>query len=137
MESFCDDKAKFGRVMRVPAKYVNDRKSVRSELIRLAYAGELTYYGQLGDAVGKHKQWPLWKRVLDEISHDETRQGLPDITFLVLNAVTGWPSQIGFERTDNKPTPEQQQQARMELDKVFRHYCPSKPTPTLPRRKRA
>src|SRR5438874_4852073 len=123
--------------MRVPAKYLNDRKRVRSELIRLACAGELTYYGLLGTAVGKHPRWPQWKRVLDEISYAEARQQMPDITFLVLNAKTGWPSQIGFESTDNKPTPEQEQKARTELDKVFRHYCPSKPTPTLPKRKSA
>jgi hypothetical protein len=73
--------------------------------------------------------------VLDEISDDETRKEMPDITFLVLNAGTGWPSQIGFESTDSKPTPEQQQKARLELDKVFRRYCPNKPTPTLPKRR--
>jgi hypothetical protein len=121
--------------MRVPAKYLNDRKKVRAELIRLASEGELTYYQLLGAAVGKHKQWPLWKRVLDEISDDETRKEMPDITFLVLNAGTGWPSQIGFESTDSKPTPEEQQKARLELDKVFRRYCPNKPTPTLPKRR--
>jgi len=74
----------------VSKKYLSDRKKVRSELIRLAEAGDLTYYGELGAAVGKHKQWPLWKRVLDEISDDETRKEMPDITFLVLNSVTGW-----------------------------------------------
>jgi hypothetical protein len=123
--------------MRVSAKYLTDRRNIRCELIRLARAGELTYYGLLGAKVRKHRQWPLWKRALDEISDDETRKDLPDITFLVLNASTGWPSQIGFESTDNKPTPEQKRKARTELDKVFQYYCSSKPTPTLPQRKRA
>jgi hypothetical protein len=119
----------------VSKKYLSDRKKVRSELIRLAEAGDLTYYGELGAAVGIHKQWPLWKRVLDEISDDETRKEMPDITFLVLNSVTGWPSQIDFKRTDGKPTEEQKLKAQAELDKVFRRYCPDRPTPTLPRRR--
>ncbi len=117
--------------------YPTDKKHIRAELEKLAKAGELTYYGVLGAAVGKHARWPLWKQVLDEIAREETRQGRPDITFIILSAKTGWPSQIGFKGVRNKPTEAQMQTAQTELDKVFRHYCPGKPTPTLPKPKRA
>jgi hypothetical protein len=44
--------------------------------MRLAHAGEITYYGVLGAAVGKHARWPLWT-LLDGISDDELAKGLP------------------------------------------------------------
>jgi hypothetical protein len=116
---------------------MTDKERIRSELMRLGHAGELTYYGVLGASVGKHARWPLWKTVLDEISREETdKKKEPDITFLVLNASTGWPGQIGFEATDGNPTPAQKQHAQKELDRVFRRYCPGKHTPILPQRKR-
>lgn len=118
--------------MRSSSDYQADKERVRAELKRLAHAGKLTYYGVLGNAVGKHARWPLWKNILDEISREEK----PDITFLVLNAATGWPSQIGYENTGGKPTLAQKQHAQAQLDAVFRYYCPGKPTPRLPQRKR-
>lgn len=120
-----------------PVNYVTDKQRIRTELMKLANAGELTYYGLLGAAVGKHARWPKWKVVLDEIAREELGQGKPDITFLVLNAKTGWPSQIGFTSTHDKPTPVQMRDAQTGLDKVFRLYCPGRPTPTLPKPKRA
>jgi hypothetical protein len=121
--------------MLLPVKYRDAKKKVRSELTRLALVGELTYYGELGEAVGKHKQWPHWGLVLNGISEEENRKELPDITFLVLNSGTGWPSQIDFKRTDGEPSEEQRQRAQLELNKIFRHYCPDKPAPILPRRR--
>jgi hypothetical protein len=114
-----------------------DKKRVHSELMKFAHAGELTYYGVLGAAVGKPARWSLWKQVLDEIAREELRQGKPDITSIVLSAATGWPSQVDFKSTGDEPDKGQMERAQTKLDEVFRHYYPSKPTPTLPQRKRA
>jgi hypothetical protein len=86
-----------------------DKKRVHAELMRLAHAGQITYYGALGAAVGKHAQWPLWTQVLDGISDDELAKGNPDITDLVLSAKTGWPSRISRQFTNGEPTPQQKQ----------------------------
>jgi hypothetical protein len=100
--------------------------------MRLARTGKITYYRELGAAVGKHERWALWTRVLDEIGLEEG----PDITFLVLSARKGWPSRIGKKFMNEKPTSEQRQAAQSGLNEVFRHYCPSKTAPRLPQRKR-
>jgi hypothetical protein len=121
--------------MSATLNYAADKARIRSELMKLAHAGKLTYYGVLGASVGKPARWTLWKTVLDEISL-ETPKPDPDITFLVLNAKTGWPGQIGFSPTGGKPTPAQKAQAQNELDRIFQRYCPGKPTPILPQPKR-
>ncbi len=112
-----------------------DKKRVHAELMRLARAGEITYYGALGAAVGKPARWPLWTKVLDGISDDELAKGNPDITDLVLSAKTGWPSRISRQFTNDKPTDQQQQKAQLGLNAVFSRYCPGKQAPKLPRRK--
>ena len=91
--------------------FLADKNRVHAELMRLARAGQITYYGTLGAAVGKHAQWPKWTEVLDGISDDELAKGNPDITDLVLSATTGWPSRISRQFTNEKPTPHQQQKA--------------------------
>jgi hypothetical protein len=102
---------------------------IRNELVRLARAGKISYYRELGDVVGRgQRPWPE----LDEISDE----GRPDITFLILQANTGWPSRISKEFTEGKPTPKQKQAAQTGLNEVFKHYCPTKMAPTLPQPKR-
>jgi len=113
-----------------------DKKRVHAELMRLAHAGQITYYGALGAAVGKHARWPLWTRVLDGISDDELARGNPDITDLVLSAKSGWPSRISRQFTNGEPTPQQKQKAQLGLNAVFSRYCPGKQAPILPQRKR-
>ena len=116
--------------------FLADKNRVHAELMRLARAGQITYYGALGAAVGKHARWPLWTQVLDGISDDELAKGNPDITDLVLSAKTGWPSRISRQFTNDEPTPEQKLKAQRGLNDVFNHYCPGKPAPILPQRKR-
>jgi hypothetical protein len=116
--------------------FLADKQRVHAELMRLARAGQITYYGDLGAAVGKHPRWPKWTEVLDGISDDELAKGNPDITDLVLSAKTGWPSRISRQFTNDKPTPQQQQKAQQGLDAVFSRYCPGKQAPKLPHRKR-
>lgn len=106
--------------------------TVRAELEELVRAGRLTYYRDLGAVIGKPARWTLWKEVLDTISYTK-----PDITIIVLNAKSGWPGQIDYKATDGKPSIAQQQFAQAELTKVFAQYCPGKPVPRLPvKRKR-
>jgi hypothetical protein len=123
------------RAMPNSSTLLADKKSVHADLMRLALAGQITYYGALGAAVGKHAQWPKWTEVLDGISDDELAKGNPDITDLVLSATTGWPSRISRQFTNGKPTDQQREKAQRGLDGVFSHYCPGKQAPILPQRK--
>jgi hypothetical protein len=117
--------------MRPSADLEADREGIRTKLKKLAAAGKLTYYGVLGEAVGKHARWPLWTEVLDAISREK-----PDLTSLVLLANEGWPSRIGYQNTNGRPTRKQKELAQRQLDAVFKHYCPGKSAPRLPQRKR-
>jgi hypothetical protein len=108
--------------MSTVAQYVGP---VRAELEKLARAGRVTYYKDLGATIGKPPRWTLWKAVLDEISYTK-----PDLTIIVLHS--GWPGQIDYSATDGKPTPAQKKFAQAELTKVFNAYCPGKPVPQLP-----
>jgi ABC-type Zn uptake system ZnuABC Zn-binding protein ZnuA len=101
--------------------------AIRNELEKLARAGQVTYYKDLGAIVGKPPRWTLWKEVLDEISYTK-----PDVTIIVLQANSGWPGQIDYSATNGKPTPAQKKFAQDELEKVFKAYCPGKPGPQLP-----
>jgi hypothetical protein len=60
--------------------FLADENRVHAELMRLARAGQITYYSALGAAVGKPARWPLWTLVLERISDDELAKGNPDIT---------------------------------------------------------
>jgi hypothetical protein len=100
---------------------------VRNELEKLARAGRVTYYKDLGATIGKPAKWTLWKAVLDEISYTK-----PDVTIIVLLAGSGWPGQIDYSATNGKPTPAQKKLAQEELAKVFKAYCLGEPVPQLP-----
>jgi hypothetical protein len=63
------------------------------------------------------------KDVLDEISRDETRNGRPDITFVLRSKSTGYPSQIGFEPA-KRPTSQQKATARAEAQRIIATYGP-------------
>jgi hypothetical protein len=49
--------------------YGADRRRIRDELMKLACAGEVTYYSVLGGIIDKHERWPRWKPILDDISN--------------------------------------------------------------------
>jgi hypothetical protein len=57
--------------------FLADKNRVHAELMRLARAGQITYYSALGAAVGKHARWPLWPIVLERISDNELAKGEP------------------------------------------------------------
>jgi hypothetical protein len=78
------------------------------------------FYGELGRKVDVPARGP-WKAVLDEIAREETANGRPDITYLVINKQTGFPGQIGFKPA-KPPTPEQRKIADDEIEKVYAYY---------------
>jgi hypothetical protein len=125
-----------GNVQRCPpghsSRLFADKKRVHAELMRLARAGEITYYADLGAVVGKPPRWSKWTEVLDGISDDELAEENPDITDLVLSATSGWPSRISRQYTNGEPSAQQQEKAQRGLDDVFSRYCPGKQAPKLP-----
>jgi hypothetical protein len=110
------------RNLRLKMTPYSDRKpAIRSELLRRARKRQLITYGQLGDAVGIPSRGP-WKPVLDEIGLEETAEGRPDITYLVVNARTRLPSQIGF-RAAKPPTAAQRKEAADVTRTIFDYYA--------------
>jgi hypothetical protein len=109
--------------------HVGKQALIRGELMKCALAQPMEFptYGTFAPRVGMPIQGP-WKGVLDVISRAETRQGRPDITFLLVNQRTGYPSQIGFAQS-KKPTPQQIAHARSEIQKVINQYNPGTPNP--------
>jgi hypothetical protein len=98
-----------------------DRKgAIVAVLLRCARQKRTIFYGALGKEVDVPSRGP-WKAVLDEIAREETANGRPDITFLVINKQTGFPGQIGFKPA-KPPTPEQRRIADDAIEKVFAYY---------------
>jgi hypothetical protein len=107
--------------------YLDRKDLIRSELVKSAKAGETPFYSEFGVRVGIPAQGP-WKPVLDLISKEETAAGRPDITFILINKMTGFPGQISFSKA-NPPTLAQKDLARQKLREVFDQYCPSAKVP--------
>lgn len=108
--------------------YSDKRATIRAALLKRAKDSAKTLtYEQFGKLVGVPTRGP-WKPVLDLIAHEETDQGLPDITFLVVQKRTGYPGQIGFKRAV-PPSADQKARAVAEMQKVIDRYNPGKPNP--------
>jgi hypothetical protein len=103
--------------------YMDRKDEIRAELLRLACEGKTIFYADLGLKLGIPARGP-WKPVLDESSREETARGLPDITFLVINKVTGLPGQIDFKPA-KPPTLGQREMANEMIRQVFAHYRPN------------
>jgi hypothetical protein len=103
------------------ARQVAERKRlIRITLLKHAMEKRAIHYGELCHAVGMPAQGP-WKDILDAIAKEETSQGQPDFTYLVISRQTGLPGQIGFEPA-KPPTPAQRKMADDEIQKVFAYY---------------
>jgi hypothetical protein len=75
----------------------SDKKDlIRSELLKCASVTPMRFpiFRAFAARVCVPVQGP-WKPILDVVSAEETNQGLPDITFLLLNRHTRYPMQIG------------------------------------------
>ena len=57
---------------------------VRAALMQFVKTGLFPYYSECGFGA-----YGPWKNVLDEISREETRNGRPDITFVLRSKTTG------------------------------------------------
>ena len=109
--------------------YIDKKALIRSELLKCAKAKKMRVltYAEFGERVGIPTRGP-WKPILDLIAREETDQGLPDITFLIVTKRTGYPGQIGFKRAD-PPTPSQKGIALKEIQKVIDRYNPGESNP--------
>jgi hypothetical protein len=90
---------------------------------------EFPTYGDFGPRVGIPARGP-WKKVLDLISAEEVKRGLPDVTFLLLNKTTGYPDKIGFVEA-KPPSAAQRAKARTEVQKIIDKYNPGFPNPFI------
>jgi hypothetical protein len=115
----------------MPAKirYLEKKDLIRSELLKCARATPMEFptYSEFAPRVGMPTQGP-WKEVLDMISREEVNQGLPDITFVLVNSRTRYPSQIGFTGSKN-PSAQQKARAHTEIQKVIDRYNPGTRNP--------
>ena len=98
----------------------NRKRLIRITLLRHAFERKTIYYSELAPLVGMPAQGP-WKPILDEIAAEETSQGRPDFTYLVISKQSGLPGQIAFELA-KPPSPEQRKKADEEIAKVFSYY---------------
>ena len=104
--------------------YLSKKALIRSELLKCATATPMEFpsYGTFGPRVGMPARGP-WKKILDLISEEDTKQGLPDVTFLLINKGTGYPGQIGFVNA-KPPSAAQMAKARVEVQKIIDKYNP-------------
>jgi hypothetical protein len=96
------------------------KRLIRVTLIKRAMDRKTIHYGELGRIVGMPAQGP-WKNILDEIAKEETSQGRPDFTYLVISRQSGLPGQIGYQPA-KPPTPDQRKMADDEINRVFDYY---------------
>jgi hypothetical protein len=119
--------SRIGMVPKVPHSEKKDL--IRSELLKCATSTPMQFptFRAFAARVGMPIQGP-WRPILDVISAEETNQGLPDITFLLLHRHTRYPMQVGAVR-GNDPTPEQRKRARREVQKIIEKYNPGASNP--------
>jgi hypothetical protein len=93
---------------RIP--YIDKKALIRSVLLKRAMESMKTLtYGQLGKIVSIPTRGP-WKPILDLIADEDAPE--PDLTYLVVNKKTGYPSQIG--RLPAKPPSASQKKRAVE-----------------------
>jgi hypothetical protein len=105
------------------------KELIRRELLSCATAKpmERPTYSEFGQRVGIPPQGP-WKTVLDSIADDEDDAKRPDVTFLIKNKKTGYPSRIG-RVTKRNPDSKQRVHARKKMQKIIDTYNPGTPNP--------
>jgi hypothetical protein len=111
--------------------YMEKRGLIERELEKCARAipMERPTYTEFGARVGIPPRGP-WEPVLDSIANDADKTGEPDLTFLIRNARTGYPSRIG-RRTTRQPTDDQKRLAWKKVQEIIDAYNPKMPNPFL------
>jgi hypothetical protein len=103
-------------------RYMEKRGLIERELLRCATAKpmERPTYTEFGARVGIPPQGP-WQPVLDAIADAADKAGQPDVTFLIRNARTGYPSRIG-RVTKRNPDPKMKKRARDKMQEIIDKY---------------
>jgi len=111
------------------ATWLAPRLRIVAELQRCARATPLERptYTELGRVVEIPPMGP-WEPVLDAIAKECEDAGRPDITFLVQNARTGYPSRVS-RTTRRNLLPSQKERAREELQRIIDMYNRGAPNP--------
>jgi hypothetical protein len=117
------------RTFEMQARYMEKRGLIERELVRCATAKpmERPTYTEFGVRVGIPKQGP-WQPVLDAIANDADEAKEPDLTFLIRNARTGYPSRIG-RLTTREPSDEQKRHAKKKMQEIINKYNPGTQNP--------
>ena len=112
-------------------RYIEKKGLIERELERCARASPIEHptYTELGKRVGIPARGP-WQPVLDAIADEADREKRPDLTFLVRNARTGYPSRIG-RLTKRNPEAWQKERARVKVQEIIDKYNPGRPNPYL------
>lgn len=92
---------------------------VQTALMRFARKGLFPFYSQSGFG----PRGP-GKKVLDLISRKERRKRRPDITYVLRNKRSGYPSQIEFQPA-KPPKPWQKARARAQAARIIKMYAPA------------
>jgi hypothetical protein len=86
-------------------------------------------YKEFGTRFGFGPRGP-GKEALDAVAREFTdNDHVPDLTFLLRNATSGYPSQIGFKSAKPRPEDWQKTKARAEAQKIIDKYCPGTRNP--------
>jgi hypothetical protein len=112
--------------MAMQIRYIEKRRLIERELERCARATpmERPTYAEFAARVGIPPRGP-WQPVLDSIANDADKVGVPDLTFLIRNARTGYPSRIG-RVTRRQPTDDQK---KIAMQEIIDKYNPRTPNP--------
>jgi hypothetical protein len=110
-------------------RFMEKRGLIERELLRCATVKpmERPTYTELGQRVGIPTRGP-WQPVLDAIANDADKGNEPDLTFLIRNAKTDYPSRIG-RVTKKNPLPWQKERARDKIQEIIDKYNPGTPNP--------
>jgi hypothetical protein len=113
----------------MPPPCTEKKGLIERELLRCATAKpmERPTYTEFGLRVGIPKQGP-WQPVLDAIANEADKAGEPDLTMLIRNARTNYPSRIG-RVTTREPNDEQKRFARKKMQEIIEKYNPETPNP--------
>ena len=85
-------------------------------------------YGEFGNRFGFGPRGPR-KEALDAIAREFSAKSLPDLTYLLQNRRSGYPSQIDFRSAKPQPDDSQKQKARAEAQRIIDRYCPGTKNP--------
>lgn len=108
--------------------YLDKKALIHGELLKLAKARPLrtVTYKDFGARFRIPAQGP-WK-VLDLIADEDVGQELPDVTYLVINKKTGYPSKIDGKKA-KAPSAGQKARAKVEGQKIVAKYNPGAANP--------